>query len=105
MKPINVRVTLPYISSKDIISASEAAKLHQEAQAPPPPTPTPQYHYRVTATRFSSLRKQPTPLIDVFKSLWQAKERAMFHVLNTPDRPDEGEIMNITIVKELVTHD
>ena len=65
----------------------------------------PQYHYRVTATRYSLLRPNPTLLTDVFKVRWEARERAMFHVLNTPDRPDEGEIMNITIVKELVPNE
>lgn len=65
----------------------------------------PQYHYRVTATRYSLLRQQPTLLTDTFNTAWQARERAMFHVLNTPNRPNEGEIMNITIVKELVPNE
>lgn len=60
----------------------------------------PQYHYRVTATRYSFIRPEPTPMTDTFNTMWEAREKAMYHILNTPARPDEGEVMNIQIVKE-----
>jgi hypothetical protein len=92
---------LPYVA----LTSEQAYNLNEQHRAAKTQPTEPQYIYKVTAFRYSSLRKAPTQLTDQFQTEWQARDKALYHILNTPHRQPkdgEGDLITVQITKEEV---